>query len=117
MKNSGSVYVYSHHASMTWQYGNGLRKGDAFGRSIHSAGDVNVDGKPDLMIGAPFYDDGAKKDSGAIFIMAESGNLSNGSTRVLTGSFAGDKLGSIVNIGGDINNDANSCLLYTSRCV
>ena len=114
MKNSGSVYVYSHHASMTWQYGNGLRKGDAFGRSIHSAGDVNVDGKPDLMIGAPFYDDGAKKDSGAIFIMAESGNLSNGSTRVLTGSFAGDKLGSIVNIGGDINNDANSDLITTA---
>ncbi|MBK8288519.1 MAG: hypothetical protein IPK95_07680 [Cellvibrionales bacterium] len=46
--------------------------------------------------------------------MAESGNLSNGSTRVLTGSFAGDKLGSIVNIGGDINNDANSDLITTA---
>jgi len=47
---------------------NGVAQGDASGRSVSSAGDVNGDGFDDLIVGAPYYDPNGSA-SGASFVV------------------------------------------------
>jgi len=55
----------------------GAASGDRFGYSVSAAGDSNGDGIDDLVIGAPYYDDGAKTDAGAVYVFAGSASLAS----------------------------------------
>ncbi|MFA5772076.1 MAG: FG-GAP-like repeat-containing protein, partial [Thermoplasmata archaeon] len=47
-----------------------------FGFSINArAGDINADGKYDLIVGAPYYDDGSYTDCGAVYIFYGGASL------------------------------------------
>ncbi|MFN7698633.1 MAG: hypothetical protein ACK5U8_12100 [Deltaproteobacteria bacterium] len=46
----------------------GLVAGDWFGASVAGAGDVNGDGIPDLVVGAPFASPGGRRNAGAAFV-------------------------------------------------
>jgi hypothetical protein len=79
------------------------------------AGDVNGDGKEDILIGAPYADFNAlKDDSGAAYVVygktsfSSNVDLRGGANVVIEGANGGDRLGSCIavgNINGDSYND------------
>lgn len=84
--------------------------GASLGLSVASAGDVNADGFGDLVVGAPFYDDG-QLGEGAAFVFHGSpgafrpiGNPSTAAT-ILTSNHVGAFFGRRVASAGDVNGD------------
>ncbi len=71
---------------------------DNAGFSIAGAGDVDGDGSDDVLIGAPFHDDGGSR-SGTVFLHTAT------ATARLSGSRAGDEPGQSVASAGDFNGD------------
>ena len=87
----------------------GTNEDEHFGSSVASVGDVNGDGIGDLVIGAPYADDGAAADAGkATLVFGAVGLQQNGSTALrldYLGEAAGDEAGTTVARAGDINGD------------
>jgi len=86
----------------------GENKSDFLGYSV-AAGDINKDGKDDVIVGAPRFD---KKESKKTFrnaglVHVYSGELTSPPTilRTFMGEGAGDQFGSAVAGGGDVNGD------------
>ena len=83
--------------------------GDYFGRSVSFAGDVNNDGYGDVIVGAPYDDDGGSS-SGCAFIFFGRQNwnstidASNANVK-LVGEDTGDIFGYSASLAGDVNND------------
>lgn len=81
------------------RFGDGI--GDGFGSSVDFIGDVNNDGRSDVVVGAP-YDDNVGADSGSARVFSGA----NGATLyTLNGDSAGDHFGTSVAGAGDLNND------------
>ncbi len=89
---------------LVYELGLEATNGDDLGRSVADAGDVDLDGIPDLIVGAPF-DDAAGTDSGSAFVYS-------GRTGALlwtrTGASTGDAFGWTVDGVGDIDGDGAS---------
>jgi len=66
---SGSARVYSGFDGAIIYTFNGTVNSDQFGWSVSSAGDVNLDGYPDILIGAT-YDDDNGADTGTVFLFS-----------------------------------------------
>ena len=88
--------------------------GDRAGWSVSSAGDVNGDGIDDLIVGAPFGDDGGTDAGEAYVIYGVTGsargtvdltNLVASDGFVIQGDLAGDLAGISVSSAGDVNGD------------
>jgi len=118
---SGSVYVvYSQAAPTVVNLGNlgglgyridGASAFDAAGTSVASAGDVNGDKIPDILIGAPGVSD-LRNSAGAVYVLfggPRTGVLNLGQLGengfVIDGSRAGDLAGASVASAGDLNGD------------
>ncbi|WP_343697041.1 HYR domain-containing protein [Flavobacterium sp.] len=88
---------------------------DDMGYTTKSAGDINHDGIPDIMIGAPGIDFGGVKNVGEIYVIFGGSGFSfktfdvttlNGTNGfVIRGVSADEKLGSMLSSAGDFNND------------
>ncbi len=79
--------------------------GAQLGYSIAGAGDVNGDGYADVIVGAPFYDDG-QADEGAVFLYNGSlQGLSAAPTFMAEGNQVGAHFGAAVSTAGDVNGD------------
>jgi len=82
-----------------------------FGFSVSSAGDVNADGFSDVVIGAPFFDNG-EGDEGGTFVYhgSASGPLASPGITIDSNE-ANAWLGYAVSIMGDVNGDGFSDVL------
>ena len=84
----------------------GEAAGDAAGYTVLAVGDMNGDGRPDMLVGAPGQDAGGT-DAGAAYVVW---GKTTASAVQLTNVAAG--------VGGfKIVGLSSGCLLYTSRCV
>jgi hypothetical protein len=84
------------------------------GDSVSIGGDVNGDGKSDMLIGAP----GCSSAAGTVYLVygsaapasfTLSGTMTQGVS--FTGATAGDQVGSSVAVGGDFNGDGKADIL------
>ena len=82
---------------------------DAAGTSIANAGDIDGDGRDDLVIGAPGHD-GAGQNAGRVYLVT-GGALTAGGSFALAGAArlwngaANEEAGAALGAGGDVNGD------------
>ncbi len=90
-----------------WKTFSGDSQGDDFGWSVSGAGDVNGDGNPDLIVGAPQDDNnGLKSGSARVFSGADGSIL-----YTFDGDGVGDLFGWSVSGAGDANGDGYDDLI------
>jgi hypothetical protein len=90
----------------------GLPADSETGYSVAAAGDVNGDGRPDMLIGARRASATGREKAGAVFVVfgrtekapIDLANLGTGGFRI-DGAAAGDEAGSAVASAGDLNGD------------
>ena len=75
--------------------------GDNFGRSVSGAGDVNGDGTPDLIVGAPENDTNGNRSGSARVLSGSDGSV----LYTFNGDNAGDGFGVSVSGAGDVDGD------------
>lgn len=80
--------------------------GDQFGFSTAIAGDINGDGYADILVGAPYADDGAT-DNGKVYIYygGPSSKMNSNADIIINGSDSGENMGFSVSPAGDVNGD------------
>lgn len=84
--------------------------GDEFGYSVYLAGDINLDGYSDVIVGAPMNDDGGN-NAGKAYIYYGGLAMDENPDLTFIGENAGDSLGFSVYTAGDVNGDGFSDLL------
>jgi hypothetical protein len=85
----------------------GQAAGDYFGRALAGAGDVDGDGRPDLIVGAPGASVSAA-GAGRVRVIRGADGLT---LYAFDGASAGDALGSAVAGAGDVNGDGYADVL------
>lgn len=103
--DSGKAYVFSGASGTAFPTINGEAANDHFGAAVAALGDVNNDGRDDVLVGAPDFDGAAGADTGKAYVF-------DGLTGALLYSFegagAGDAFGAAVGDPGDVDGDGRS---------
>ena len=101
--DTGRVWVHSGANNTLLRQYSGQAAGDRFGSSLAAVGDVNGDGVPDLLAGAPGVNSGFLQDVGRGYVL--SGAASNTVVFSRTGTYVGGQLGYAVAGGLDADLD------------
>ncbi|UCG69478.1 MAG: FG-GAP repeat protein, partial [Thermoplasmata archaeon] len=83
----------------------GENNGDKFGFSVNTADDINGDGTSDVIVSAPYYDDGGTTDAGRIYVFEGGTSMDNTFDWIHNGENAFDHFGWSVSYAGDVNGD------------
>ena len=105
LEDAGSVYVFSGLNGSLLQQKDGTVAGENLGWSAARAGNVNADGIPDYIIGAPYADSGSRVDAGVVHVYSGAGG---GLLYRKFGKLAYDNFGYSVDGVGNVNGDARS---------
>lgn len=99
----------------------GIDAGDQSGYSVSAVGDINGDGRADLIIGAPNGDPGGRSNAGEAYVVfgrsggfgatLDLGTLNGTNGFVINGAAAGDATGWSVSAAGDVNGDGRADLI------
>ena len=98
--DNGAAHVFSGSDGSTLHLFTGDSLGDEFGISVDSAGDVNGDGRTDLIIGATGDDNNGSRSGSARVLSGVDGSL----IYMFDGDMF-DRLGDSVRGAGDVNGD------------
>jgi hypothetical protein len=77
------------------------------GRSVASAGDVNGDGYSDVIVGAPFFDNGQNEEGAAFVYHGSAAGISTTAAATVESNQANAFMGSVAS-AGDVNGDGYS---------
>ena len=99
--DSGSVRVLSGKNRAVLYTFNGDARGDRLGQAVRYAGDVNNDGYPDIIAGAPFDDNNGSNSGSARIYSGKDGKT----IHTLDGPRSSALFGSSVDAVGDYNGD------------
>ncbi len=110
--NEGRAHVYNGSssglsASPSWT-GESDQDSAGFGCSVSSAGDVNGDGYSDIIVGAPYYNNGQLNEGRTFLFNGSSTGLSVSSDWTAESDQADAYFGSSVSTAGDVNGDGYS---------
>jgi hypothetical protein len=108
--STGRVYLYSGRTGQLQYAFTGEHAGDGFGTSASVAGDVDGDGRADLIVGAWQYGQAALSGGRAYLYSGRDGHL----LATYTCRTPGDTFGFDAAGLGDVNRDGTSALLITS---
>ena len=86
-------------------YFNGNAAGTKMGSSVSGVGDVNGDGKPDVLVGAELYQGTQEKEGATFLFLGSGGSLSTVPDWHFFGGQKGSHLGCALTGLGDINKD------------
>ncbi|GMU94775.1 MAG: hypothetical protein AMXMBFR50_02920 [Ignavibacterium album] len=110
--DEGSAFVYHGSAtglSTTVNWTAESNQVDArFGISVSTAGDVNGDGFSDVIVGAPYYDNGQTDEGSAFVYHGSATGLSITANWTAESNQAGAFFGRSVSTAGDVNGDGYS---------
>ena len=106
-RNGGSARVLSGSDGSVLHTFDGDRPNDQFGFSVSGAGDVDGDGKADLIVGARFSDFNGTNSGLARVLSGSDGSI----LYVLEGDNPNDLFGSTVSGAGDVNGDGKADLI------
>ena len=107
--DEGRVYEYNGSpeglsTNSNWSAESNLASSN-FGLSVSSAGDVNGDGYNDVIIGAPYFDNGEVAEGRAFVYYGTSSGLSVSAGWTAEPNIAGANFGTSVSTAGDVNDD------------
>lgn len=108
--STGRIYVYSGRTGRRLHALSGEEAGDGFGTSPSMAGDVDGDGRADLIVGAWQYGKAAISGGRAYLYSGKNGKL----IRTYTCRTPGDTFGFDAVGMGDLDHDGSADLLITS---
>lgn len=80
----------------------------AFGTSVAGAGDVNGDGRSDVIIGVPFYDNVQNNEGAAFVYIGNASGINAAPISILESNQNNASLGTSVASAGDYNGDGQS---------
>jgi hypothetical protein len=111
--DEGVAFVYHGSSSglpyalADW-FGESNQAGANYGTSVSSAGDVNGDGYSDVIVGAPYYDNGNMEEGGAFVYLGSSSGLLASADWTAESDEDSAFLGWSVSSAGDVNGDGYS---------
>jgi hypothetical protein len=100
-KTSGRAYIYSGQTGARLWTLEGEASDDHFGCAVSGAGDVDGNGKGDVIVGAHGNDAGGT-DAGRVYVYS---GFTGALLHSFTGEAAGDRFGRSVSAAGDVNGD------------
>ncbi len=110
--HAGTVYVYHGSPDMPGGTADWTKRSNqayaAFGFSVGTAGDVNADGYADIIVGAPYWDDGQTDEGGAWIYRGRAGGLDPTPYWYKQSDQAYALFGYSVGTAGDVNGDGYS---------
>ncbi len=80
----------------------GAGAGDQFGTSVAAGGDVNGDGAPDILVGAPYHNNGTTLDAGAGYLFYGGSRLDTTADFTILGTRSAEYLGTSIAGCGDV---------------
>ncbi|MCX7045426.1 MAG: integrin alpha [Candidatus Sumerlaeota bacterium] len=116
--NEGKIYVYCGSptglaTSPAWTV-QGDQSNAHFGFSVSGAGDVNGDGYPDIIVGAPDYDNGQLDAGRAYVFYGSASGLPATASKIYNGDQASGYFGWSVACAGDVNKDGYSDVIISA---
>ncbi len=110
--DEGRAFVYHGSPTGLSSTAGWIRESDQaganFGRSVASAGDVNGDGYSDVIIGAPFFDNGQVDEGRAFLYLGGPTGLATTPAWTAESDQDNANFGRCVNTAGDVNGDGYS---------
>jgi FG-GAP repeat protein/VCBS repeat protein len=90
----------------------GFAAGDGMGAAVASAGDVDGDGRSDLLLGAPRVDGAIGADAGAVYVVS---GATFATLRTIRGEDAAGRLGTATDLAGDLDGDGRRDFVLGAR--
>lgn len=107
--DAGRVYIYMGSASglpvSPSRILDGVQAGGGFGAALSFAGDVNGDGRADVLIGAPRHSAGQTSEGRAYLFLGTASGLATSSVWAVESNLQGARFGHAVAGAGDLNKD------------